>query len=155
MKKYFHFSCILFCIFSFFLLSEQSEAVSVSNQCNNGYFLQVQRAYELYYDRNKPEVPVHVCGLVITATYARQTRSGLHGYFYLDIGSGISIRIVNNLKEMIAPPWPWVKKGDYVEVVGRYYYDNPRRQGIDWTHKGKSRKWPYAGYVIVNGVKYD
>lgn len=56
---------------------------------------------------------------------------------------------------MNALPWPWVQKGDNVEVVGRYYYDNPRRQGIDWTHKGTSHKWPYSGYVIVNGVKYN
>lgn len=139
-----------------FLLSGQIFAQQPTTQCDNKHFLQVQQNYETSYGiYHKQDVPVHICGRVITTLYARHTRSGLHGYFYLNVGSGISIRIVNNLDEMNAPAWPWVKKGDYVEVVGRYYYDNPRRQGVDWTHKGRSRKWPYAGYVVVNGVKYN
>lgn len=34
---------------------------------------------------------------------------------------------------MTAPTWPWVAKGDQTDVLGRYYYDNPQSQGIDWT----------------------
>lgn len=124
--------------------------------CDNKAFLKAQQEFENSHFRPSVEnIPVHVCGRVITASYARKTRSGVHGYFYLDVGSGVSIRIVNNLDEMTAPRWPWVRKGDYAEVVGRYYYDSPRKQGIDWTHKGTGRKWPYAGYVIVNGNRYE
>lgn len=156
MKKNFYFYIGLFVMNSLIFFNSQAFAQLNLAKCDNKSFLQTQKQYEQAYRfKDKQDVPVHICGLVITTGYARQTRSGLHGYFYLNVGSGISIRIVNNLDEMNAPRWPWVKKGDYVEVVGRYYYDNPRRQGIDWTHKGTSRKWPHAGYVIVNGVKYE
>lgn len=126
------------------------------DHCDNQGFLQAQQNFtKNTYQQPKSDIPVHVCGTVLAISKARYTRSGEHGYFYLKVESGISIRIVSNLDEMHAPSWPWVKKGDHVEVVGRYYYDNPRRQGIDWTHKGTSRKWPYPGYIMVNGNKYD
>ena len=51
--------------------------------------------------------------------------------------------------------WPWVKTGDSVQVTGRYYYDSAQRQGIDWTHHGSSRKWPFPGSVTVNGTVYQ
>lgn len=101
--------------------------------CDNQGFLQAQQKFENNsYPFFKSDVHVHVCGNVIAFSKARYTRSGEHGYFYLKIGSGVFIRVVSNLDEMRTPPWPWVKKGDDVEVAGRYYYDNPRHQGIDW-----------------------
>lgn len=146
----------LFMVSNLFFYSFEALAQPALTQCDNQYFLQVQQNYENNYTHSAyKNVPVHLCGVVITTSYARYTRSGLHGYFYLKVEHDVSIRIVNNLDEMKAPAWPWVKKGDYVEVVGRYYYDSPRRQGVDWTHKGTSRKWPYSGYVLVNGVKYN
>lgn len=126
-----------------------------ATSCDNKSFLQAQQNFENTKYHSKADIPVHICGTVIALSKLHYTYSGKHGYFYLNIGSDVSIRIVSNLDEMHTPLWPWVKKGDYVEVSGRYYYDNPRRQGVDWTHKGTSRKWPYPGYVIVNGVKYD
>ncbi|GBR04756.1 hypothetical protein AOE01nite_32720 [Acetobacter oeni] len=73
----------------------------------------------------------------------------------MDVGNGVSIRIVSDLDEMNAPDWPWVTKGDNAEVVGRYYYDAPRRQGVDWTHHGTGRSWEVPGYVSINGMKYQ
>lgn len=143
----------LYCLVFASVIALAKDPVSA---CNNQGFLQAQQIFKNNsYFPSKADVPVHVCGKVIALSKARYTRSGEHGYFYLNIGSGVSIRIVSNLDEMNAPSWPWVHKGDYVEVVGRYYYDNPRRQGVDWTHKGTSRKWPHPGYVMVNNVKYD
>lgn len=145
----------LFILSSLFFYSFQSLAQPASDKCDNENFLHIQQEYENNIEHlTFKDVPVHLCGKVITVSDARYTRSGLHGYFYLYVGKGVSIRIVNNLDEMKAQTWPWVKRGDYAEVVGRYYYDSPRRQGVDWTHKGASRKWPYPGYVIINGIKY-
>ena len=73
----------------------------------------------------------------------------------MTVAPDISIRIVTNLDEMHTPAWPWVAKGDRVEVVGRYYYDSPRQQGVDWTHRGTGRSWGIPGYVRVNGTQYD
>ncbi len=145
----------LFILSSLFFYNLSIFAKPVSKQCDNKSFFQIQQSYENDHYNYKKNVPVHLCGIVVTTSYAHYTRSGLHGYFYLNLGNNIFIRIVNNLDKMKAPAWPWVKKGDYVELVGRYYYDSSRRQGVDWTHKGASRKWPYSGYVIVNGVKYN
>ncbi|NHO33589.1 DUF3465 domain-containing protein [Acetobacter fallax] len=131
-----------------------AEAQTVSPVCDNSGFLAAQRTFENGGMRD--DVPVHVCGRVIAVSHkARRTRSGWHGYFYMDTGNGVSIRIVSDLDEMNAPDWPWVSKGDQTEVVGRYYYDKPRRQGIDWTHHGTGRSWGMPGYVIVNGTKYQ
>ncbi|CAI3922810.1 MULTISPECIES: DUF3465 domain-containing protein [Commensalibacter] len=144
---------IFVCICTFANVAALAKDYAAS--CDNRGFLQAQQNFENKSDYSKADVPVHICGTVLAISASRFTRSGKHGYFYLNIGSGVSIRIVSNLDEMHAPLWPWVKKGDYVEVAGRYYYDNPRRQGVDWTHKGTSRKWPYPGYVKVHGIKYD
>lgn len=152
----FKYNIALICLGYVLFANTLSLAKDSVEPCDNQGFLQAQQKFENNaYPYLKPDIHVHVCGNVIAISKARYTRSGEHGYFYLKIGSGSSIRIVSNLDEMRTPPWPWVKKGDYVEVAGRYYYDNPKRQGIDWTHKGTSRKWPYSGYVTVNGTKYD
>lgn len=126
---------------------------AIGPACDNRHFLAVQQAFEGGSLRG--DQPVHVCGRVIAVSRQRQTRSGWHGYFYVDVGQGVSIRIVSDLDRMAAPAWPWVAKGDAVDVVGRYYYDNPRSQGIDWTHRGTGRKWGMPGYVSVNGVRYQ
>lgn len=96
-----------------------------------------------------------VCGAVVHVYGQRRTRSGRHGYFLLQVAPGQVIRIVSDLDRMNAPAWPWVAEGDQVTVRGRYYFDNPRRQGIDWTHHGTGRNWPTAGYVVVNGRIYQ
>jgi hypothetical protein len=100
--------------------------------------------------------PADVCGSVVRTMRARRTRSGRHGYFYVALSSGQQIEIVSNLDAMAeapngAPPaqWPWVTPGEYVYVQGRYYYDNPSNQGIDWTEDNTSRSWPHTGYVVV------
>ncbi|CAP57426.1 DUF3465 domain-containing protein [Gluconacetobacter diazotrophicus] len=126
---------------------------AIGPSCDDRHFLAVQQAFEGGSLRG--DQPVHVCGRVIAVSRQRHTRSGWHGYFYLDVGAGVSIRIVSDLDRMAAPPWPWVAKGDTADVVGRYYYDNPRSQGIDWTHHGTGRNWGMPGYVVVNGVRYQ
>jgi hypothetical protein len=95
-----------------------------------------------------------VCGVVTKVLPQRDTRSGSHGYYYVQVAPGATIEIVCDLGEMDAPAWPWVKVGDYSYVQGRYYYDSSGRQGIDWTHHGTSRSWPSAGYVVIAGVQY-
>jgi len=124
-------------------------------QCDNARFFADQQELE----QSGPtgiDLPEHLCGQVLAVSpRAKRTRSGWHGYFYLSVGQGISIRIVSDLDQMNAPQWPWVSKGDQVEVQGRYYYDSLRRQGVDWTHHGTGRKWPWPGYVVVNGTRYQ
>lgn len=129
------------------------KAQSASVVCDNDDFHRKQQKFEQHLITT--DTPVHICGKVVAVSGKRKTKSGMHGYFYVDTGMGIAIRVVSSLDRMDAPEWPWVKKGDYVEVVGRYYFDSVRRQGIDWTHHGTSYKWPVAGYVVVNGVKYQ
>jgi hypothetical protein len=98
---------------------------------------------------------VDVCGTVTRVLSARDTRSGLHGYYDLQVAPGQTIEIVCDLGEMDAPTWPWVKVGDYSSVQGRYYYDSASSQGIDWTHHGTSRSWGTPGYVVVAGTEYQ
>jgi hypothetical protein len=98
---------------------------------------------------------VDVCGTVTRVLPARDTRSGEHGYYYIQVAPGDSIEVVSDLGEMDAPSWPWVKVGDYSYVQGRYYYDSAARQGIDWTHHGTSSSWPSAGYVVIDGTQYQ
>ncbi|AQS84295.1 MAG: DUF3465 domain-containing protein [Acetobacter aceti] len=131
-----------------------SFARSVSSTCDNSSFVQAQQAFEN--GGQKQDVPVHICGQVVAVSEkAKHTRSGWHGYFYVNVGQGISIRVVSNLDEINAPEWPWVRDGDMADIVGRYYYDSPRRQGIDWTHKGTGGSWDIPGYVIINGKRFD
>jgi hypothetical protein len=126
---------------------------AIGPACDDRHFLAVQQAFEGGSVRG--DQPVHVCGRVIAVSRQRYTRSGWHGYFYLDVGAGVSIRIVSDLDRMAAPGWPWVARGDMADVVGRYYYDSPRSQGIDWTHRGTGRNWGMPGYVTVNGTRYQ
>jgi hypothetical protein len=101
---------------------------------------------------------VNVCGTVSLVRPARRTKSGRHGYFYVRIpgaaGNG-QIEIVANLDAMAqapndAPPdWPWVVPGNQVTVRGRYYYDSPQSQGIDWIEDDTDRNWAHTGYVVV------
>lgn len=98
---------------------------------------------------------VDVCGTVTSVLPERDTRSGLHGYYDLQVAPGQTIEIVCDLGEMDAPSWPFVKAGDYTYVQGRYYYDSSSSQGIDWTHHGTSRSWSYPGFVVVDGTEYQ
>lgn len=130
-------------------------------QCDNARFVKDQAQYDQRFSaRPVPygqhlDLPEHICGKVIRVYRSRHTRSGWHGYFLMSVSGGAPLRIVSNLDEMSAPAWPWVKVGDQVEVQGRYYYDGPHRQGLDWTHHGTSRRWPWAGFVSVNGQRYQ
>ena len=98
---------------------------------------------------------VDVCGTVTRVLPAKDTRSGEHGYYFVQVAPGESIEIVSDLGEMNAPSWPWVKVGDYSYVQGRYYYDSASSQGIDWTHHGTSRSWESPGYVVIDGTEYQ
>ncbi|MFB9871697.1 hypothetical protein ACFFLJ_10240 [Acetobacter farinalis] len=127
---------------------------TVSATCDNQDFISKQLAYENGGD--KADTAVHICGRVLAVSpNAKRTRSGWHGYFYVAVTPTVSIRVVSGLDEMQAPAWPWVAKGDQVEVVGRYYFDSMRRQGIDWTHHGTGSSWHVPGYVAVNGTRYQ
>ncbi|WP_369692607.1 hypothetical protein [Aristophania vespae] len=129
--------------------------------CDNAQFQQDRQSYMQRYKHSSVsygrhiELPEHVCGKVVRVFRARKSRSGWHGYFLLSVGEGKPLRIVSNLDEMNAPQWPWVKEGDEIETRGRFYFDSPRRQGLDWTHHGTSRKWPWGGFVNVNGEHYE
>ncbi len=130
-------------------------------QCDNARFVKDQAGYAHQFAHRQVsygqhlDLPEHVCGTVVKVFRARRSRSGMHGYFLMSVAGGQPIRVVSNLDEMKAPSWPWVKIGDQVEVQGRYYYDGPGRQGLDWTHHGTGRHWPWPGYVSVNGQRYD
>ena len=132
----------------------QAIASPVPQSCDDRKFLADVEAAESA-QGDHPDRVEHVCGRVIAVSASKRTRSGLHGYFYVDVGNGVSIRIVSDLDRMSAPAWPWVAKGDQADVLGRYYYDNARSQGIDWTHHGTGRTWPVEGYVAVNGTRYQ
>ena len=121
--------------------------------CDDAQFLQDQQAFENGLIR--ADQPEDVCGIVTAVLPEKKTRSGHHGYFYVQVASGVVIEIVSDLDQMNAPRWPWVAVGDTTYAKGRYYYDNMDSQGIDWTHHGTSKSWPYAGYVAVNGKKYQ
>ncbi|WP_231118835.1 hypothetical protein [Oecophyllibacter saccharovorans] len=140
-------------------------------QCDNAQFLKDRESFSAQTDSSvwsffttertegrehrHMDKPEHICGVVMKVFRARRSRSGWHGYFLVNLGNTAPIRIVANLDEMQAPAWPWVRPGDQIEVEGRYYYDNAHQQGIDWTHYGTSRSWPWAGFVVVNGQRYQ
>jgi hypothetical protein len=98
---------------------------------------------------------VDVCGTVTRVLPAKDTRSGEHGYYFVQVAPGENIEIVSDLGEMNSPSWPWVKVGDYSYVQGRYYYDSASSQGIDWTHHGTSHSWASPGYVVIDGTEYQ
>lgn len=122
--------------------------------CNNQQFLNDQSAFasgSITGDQFE-----QVCGTVTQVLPSKTTRSGLHGYFYVQMPDGSQIEIVSNLDAMAQAPtndppatWPWVAVGNYVYVQGRYYYDNSSSQGIDWTEDDTSSSWPHTGDVVV------
>lgn len=137
------------------LLSGVAQAQIAPVQCDNQKFLSDQAGF-LQTGPTRVDLPEHVCGEVVSVTQrSRRTRSGVHGYFIMQVAPGRQIRIVSDLDRMQAPDWPWVRPGDPVEVVGRYYFDSARSQGIDWTHHGTGRHWASPGYVQVNGKRYE
>jgi hypothetical protein len=121
--------------------------------CGNTQFVDDQQQFASGALQGDQEVDV--CGTVTSVLASKTTRSGLHGYYKIQVAPGDTIEIVSDLGEMNAPAWPWVKVGDYSYVQGRYYYDSDSSQGIDWTHHGTSNSWPSAGYVVVNGTEYQ
>jgi len=121
--------------------------------CNDSQFEQDQQ--QLASGALQGDQEVDVCGTVTRVLPAKDTRSGEHGYYVIQVAPGESIEIVSDLGEMDAPSWPWVKVGDYSYVRGRYYYDSASSQGIDWTHHGTSRSWASPGYVVINGTEYQ
>ncbi|QCE33369.1 DUF3465 domain-containing protein [Acetobacteraceae bacterium] len=130
-------------------------AVEMPANCDNSAFLKEEASNaQNYFQRRAPDMPVHICGEVTRTFPAKKTRSGRHFYFLLNIVPHKAIRIVVNLDEM-QNHRPYIRVGDRVEVQGRYYYDNPHSQGVDWTHHGTSQKWGWPGFVAVNGQKFD
>jgi hypothetical protein len=121
--------------------------------CNNQQFRSDEQQFANGALQGDQEVDV--CGTVTSVLASRTTRSGLHGYYKIQVAPGDTIEIVSDLGEMDAPEWPWVKVGDYSYVQGRYYYDSAASQGIDWTHHGTSHSWPTSGYVVVGGTQYQ
>jgi hypothetical protein len=121
--------------------------------CNDTQFLTDQQQFASGALSGDQEVDV--CGPVTRVLREKDTRSGEHGYFYIQVAPGDVIEIVSDLGEMDAPAWPWVKAGDYSYVQGRYYYDSASSQGIDWTHHGTSSSWSSPGYVVVAGTEYQ
>jgi hypothetical protein len=121
--------------------------------CNVSQFEQDQQEFASGALQGDQEVDV--CGTVTRVLPAKDTRSGEHGYYVMQIAPGKSIEIVSDLGEMDAPSWPWVRVGDYSYVQGRYYYDSASSQGIDWTHHGTSRSWATPGYVVIDGTEYQ
>jgi hypothetical protein len=121
--------------------------------CDDPQFLKDQRQFAGGALQGDQEVDV--CGNVTKVLASEDTRSGLHGYYDVQVAPGDTIEIVCDLGEMDAPAWPWVKVGDYSYVQGRYYYDSASSQGIDWTHHGTSRSWGSPGYVVVAGTEYQ
>jgi hypothetical protein len=131
----------------------QATATGGAWPCDDPGFVQDQQQFANGTLRGDREVDV--CGTVARVLPSKVTRSGLHGYYTVQVAPGDSIEIVSDLDRMNAPAWPWVKVGDYSYVQGRYYYDSPFSQGIDWTHHGTSNSWPTAGYVVINGTEYQ
>jgi hypothetical protein len=130
-----------------------SQPAAKTFPCSDAKFLQDQQSFEN--GSITADQPEDVCGTVTAVLPAKKTESGNHGYFYVQVASGITIEIVSDLDQMNAPKWPWVAVGDSAYVQGRYYYDNSDSQGIDWTHHGTSSSWPQAGYVVINGTEYQ
>ena len=116
---------------------------ATSPQCDNAAFA----AYRA--DADAPH-EVTVCGRVMRVLHAR-TRSGPHEYLDLSVPGTIPVRvIVNENEEGVIPAHP----GSTVVARGRYFNDGDR-DGIDWVHHGAGRSWPYPGYVIVDGQRYQ
>jgi hypothetical protein len=122
--------------------------------CNNGQFATDQSEFAA--GTITADQPVDICGSVTKVLAEKQSRSGEHGYFYVEMPSGYQIEIVSNLDAMAEastdrPPstWPWVAVGNYVYVQGRYYYDNASSQGVDWTEDDTDSSWSHLGYVAV------
>lgn len=165
MRFFYQVSCVgigaILLIFCSTAFSRSIIQTDMPAQCNNDHFLNDRAALQRQFLFHRTmygqhiNTPEHICGQVIKVFRPRKTRSGWHGYFLMKVGTGAPIRVVSNLDEMKAPAWPWVKKTDQVEVQGRYYYDGPHRQGIDWTHHGTSRSWPWDGFVTVNHQHYQ
>jgi hypothetical protein len=128
-------------------------ARAADDACDNAQFLKDRAAFAS--GQISGDQPETVCGQVTRVLPSKHTRSGNHGYFFVSVGQGRPIEIVSDLDRMNAPAWPWVKAGDRVTARGRYYYDSAKSQGIDWTHHGTSRSWPQAGYVTVDGTRYE
>jgi len=121
--------------------------------CNDQQFLSDQQ--EFANGTISGDQEVDVCGNVTQVLPSQTTRSGLHGYYDVQVAAGVTIEIVCDLGDMDAPAWPWVKSGDYSYVQGRYYYDSSSSQGIDWTHHGTSRSWSTPGFVVIDGTEYQ
>ncbi len=112
--------------------------------CDDAGFLRIAAARPAGYTE------VTVCGTVTRVLRRRTTRSGTHAYFFVQVdAAGDAIEIVTNVDETGSFA---VRPGQYATVRGRYYYDSPRSQGIDWTHRSDpGASWPYPGYVQLDG----
>ena len=132
--------------------SSTSPPTTVPFACNDQQFLADQNQFGS--GQISGDQLVDICGAVTQVLPEMDTKSGRHGYFYIEMPSGYHIKVVSNLDAMAQAPndnppsWPWVTVGDYVYVQGRYYYDNAGSQGVDWT-EDDTGSWPNVGWVAV------
>jgi hypothetical protein len=127
----------------------QSSSASASRSdepgsCNLANFLAVQHAHV-----NHAEVTL--CGTVTRVRKPRRSRSGVHRNFFVDVGGGDVIVIDANVDIMGDFP---IHPGERTTIRGEYYYDDDGREGIHWTHHTDRGPHP-AGYVLLNGIRYD
>jgi hypothetical protein len=120
---------------------------TTSSGCANDAFRAIR-------DSGESPREVTICGTVLRVSRAAHTRSGVHEYIDVRVpGSDPLLPIEVVVNESEEGPVP-AHAGDQILVHGRYFNDG-NRDGIDWTHHGASHAWPYAGYIVVNGRRYQ
>jgi hypothetical protein len=72
----------------------------------------------------------------------------IHVRILVSVAGQRPIDVLCNTQEM--GPFS-VHPGDSIAVRGRYYYDDPRSDGIDWTHHNDpGASWPDEGGIQIN-----
>jgi hypothetical protein len=111
--------------------------------CDDAYFAEVR-------DRGASGTEVTICGVVRRVRAPHVSRSGRHLAFDVGLPGGDDVWIDANLDVLGALP---VRTGERATVRGEYFNDRGR-DGIHWTHRTTHGPHP-AGYVILNGVRYQ
>lgn len=126
------------------ILAFAAVLLAAAPACDLSNFFAVQHAHV-----NRAEVTL--CGTVSRVRAARETRSGRHRTFYVDVGHGDRVEIDANLDVLGDVP---IAPGESAVVRGEYYYDRNGREGVHWTHRTARGTHP-PGYLILNGVRYQ
>lgn len=93
---------------------------------------------------------VTLCGTVVRIGRIRQSRSGAHRVFLVDVGANDRVQIDANVDIMGNFP---IRDGERAVVRGEYYYDGPGRDGVHWTHRTDRGSHP-PGFIQLDGVTY-